>query len=81
MTGWPPGERERWPLRPAFARNPGWCPEGVNGKRVEVALMTGDLGRCDDNPMSPPGWAADGRGGACCALDGGIFNIDQYRVL
>ena len=78
---WTPADRERFPLQAGFARNPGRCPAEAEGKRVAVALMTGEPGRCDDNPMSPPGWAADGRFGCSWALDGSPFNIDQYRIL
>ncbi len=78
---WRPAEREQFPLRPGFRRNPGRCPDEAVGKRVLVAQMTGELGRADDNPMSPAGWAADGRGGCAWTLDGSPWNIDQYRVI
>lgn len=77
---WTPADRERFPLRPGFSRNPGWRPDEVAGKRIEPALMTGEIGSRDD-PSFPAGWAADGRGGCSWVLDGSPFNIDQYRVL
>lgn len=61
--------------------NPGHLPTEAIGKRVRVRLANGRDGRSDDNPMSPPGWAADGRGGCSWALTGSPFDIAEYEVL
>lgn len=39
--------------------NPGYLPREAKGKRVRVELANGRMGSTDNNPMSPPGWAAD----------------------
>ena len=62
-------------------RNPGHLPEGAEGRRVRVVLANGRPGRSDDNPMSPPGWAADGRGGCRWTLLGDPFDIAYYEVI
>lgn len=64
MSGWRP--------------NPGRCPADAKGKRVNVRLRNGSIGRCDDNPMSPAGWAAD----TCSwVLDEHPFAIVEYEVV
>lgn len=61
--------------------NPGYLPEEAAGKRVRVRLAHGGMGSCDDNPMSPPGWAADGRGGCRWVIDGRPHDIAEYEVI
>jgi hypothetical protein len=39
--------------------NPGFRPREARGKRVWILLNNGFEPSYDDNPMSPPGWAAD----------------------
>ena len=62
-------------------RNPGHLPSDAIGKRVRVRLAHGGIGACDDNPMSPPGWAADGRTGCRWTRTGQPFDIDFYEVI
>lgn len=62
--------------------NPGHCPREAKGKRVRVLLNHGEEARYDDNPMSPPGWAADGKGGSKWDLDPDYpFAIKAYIVI
>lgn len=61
--------------------NPGYCPADAEGKRVRAWLAHGREGSCDDNPMSPPGWAADGRTGCNWAITGSQFDIAFYQVI
>lgn len=61
--------------------NPGHLPPEAIGRRVRVRLANGELGRTDDNPMSPPGWAADGRGGCRWDLAGRPHDIAEYEVI
>lgn len=61
--------------------NPGHLPPDAIGKRVRVRLAHGGIGRCDDNPMSPPGWAADGQGGCRWTLAGHPYDIAEYEVV
>lgn len=61
--------------------NPGYLPPEASGRRVRVRLANGEIGRTDDNPMSPPGWAADGRGGCRWDYSGSAFDIVEYQVL
>lgn len=61
--------------------NPGYCPAEAEGKRVRVWLGHGREGAYDDNPMSPPGWAADGRTGCNWAITGSPFDIAFYQVI
>ena len=61
--------------------NPGHLPEEAIGKRVRVRLSNGSIGASDPNPMSPPGWAADGRGGCRWSRIGSPFDIVEYEVL
>ncbi|CAN5574901.1 hypothetical protein BH10PSE14_BH10PSE14_06460 [soil metagenome] len=61
--------------------NPGRLPEEARGKRVRVRLAHGGLGACNDNPMSPPGWAADGKGGCWWSITGSAFDIKEYEVI
>ena len=61
--------------------NPGHLPEEAIGKRVRVVMAHGRPGKADDNPMSPPGWAADGRGGCRWTLSGSRFDIAEYEVI
>ena len=61
--------------------NPGFCPPEAEGKRVVVRLAHGGIGKADDNPMSPPGWAADGKGGCRWSLTGHPFDIAEFEVL
>jgi len=51
------------------------------GKRVRVQLAHGGIGRIDDNPMSRPGWAADGKGGCNWRRTGSPFDIDYFEVI
>jgi hypothetical protein len=44
---------------PKWRPNPGQRPREAKGKRVRVLLLHGRAVTYDDNPMSPPGWAAD----------------------
>jgi hypothetical protein len=44
-------------------------------------MAHGGIGRCDPNPMSPPGWAADGKGGCRWSLTGSPFDIAEYEVI
>ncbi|VVT20541.1 conserved hypothetical protein [Sphingomonas aurantiaca] len=62
-------------------RNPGHLPEEAAGKRVRVRLAHGRIGATDDNPMSPPGWAADGQGGCRWTHTGSPFDIAEYEVI
>jgi hypothetical protein len=61
--------------------NPGYCPAESEGKRVRVWLGNGRPGATDDNPMSPPGWPADGRGGCDWRLASHPFAIAFYEVI
>lgn len=61
--------------------NPGHCPPEAIGKRVRVLLENGRIGATDDNPMSPPGWAADGKGGCDWRTRGHPFAIARYEVI
>ncbi|WP_425230233.1 hypothetical protein [Sphingomonas sp.] len=61
--------------------NPGHCPAEAEGKRVRVRLAHGGIGDCDPNPMSPPGWAADGRNGCRWSLTGSPYDIAEYEVI
>ena len=65
----------------AFRANPGRLPADAIGRRVRVRLAHGGLGACDPNPMSPPGWAADGKGGCSWAKTGSPFDIAEYEVI
>ena len=65
----------------AFHRNHGFCPDQAAGKRVRVILADGRTGKCDDNPMSPPGWPADGRDGCRWSITGSPFDIAEYEVI
>lgn len=64
-----------------MTRNPGHLPSDAVGKRVHVVLAHGGRGRTDDNPTSPPGWAADGRQGCRWTRTGCRFDIDYYEVI
>ena len=66
---------------PGMKPNPGYCPREAEGKRVRVQLVHGGIGKCDDNPMSPPGWPADGRQGCCWAFRDSEFDIAFYEVI
>lgn len=61
--------------------NPGHLPPAAIGKRVRVRLAHGGLGACDENPTSPPGWAADGRGGCRWEITGDRFDIAEFEVI
>lgn len=61
--------------------NPGHLPEEAIGKRVRVLLANGEPGRTDNNPMSPPDWAADGRGGCRWSIEGHPHDIAEFEVL
>lgn len=61
--------------------NPGDLPPEAIGKRVLVRLGHGGIGRADPNPMSPPGWAADGRGGCRWTRIGSPFDIAEHEVI
>jgi hypothetical protein len=62
-------------------RNPGRLPDEAIGKRVRVILAHGGEGAVDPNPMSPPGWAADGKGGCRWSRTGCRFDIEFYEVI
>lgn len=64
-----------------FRPNPGHVPADAIGKRVRVRLAHGGIGATDDNPMSPPGWAADGKGACSWEKRGTPFDIAEYEVL
>lgn len=61
--------------------NPGHLPDEAIGQRVRVKLAHGGMGACDQNPMSPPGWAADGRGGCRWSITGSPFDIAEFEVI
>ena len=61
--------------------NTGKVPRGARGKRVRVVLVGGGEGRYDENPMTPPGWAADGKGGCRWTLTESEFDIAWYLIL
>lgn len=67
--------------------NPGRCPEEAVGKRVRVVLRkdaaTMEEPKYDDrwNPMSPPGWAADGKNGCKWSKTGHPFDIAFFEVI
>ena len=61
--------------------NPGYCPAEAAGKRIHARLAHGGTGRADDNLMSPPGWAADGKGGCNWRRTGSLFDIAEYEVI
>ncbi len=61
--------------------NPGHCPAEAEGKRVRVRLAHGGIGHTDPNPMSPPGWPADGRFGCRWTITGSRFDIAEYEVI
>jgi hypothetical protein len=68
---------ERW------VDNPGYQPKETRGKRVRVELEHGGEPIYDDhfNPMSPPGWAADGKGGCNWTKSDPPFAFDIKRYL
>jgi len=61
--------------------NPGHLPPEAIGKRVIVRLEHGGIGKADPNPMSPPGWAADGRTGCRWTRTGSPYDIAEYEVI
>jgi hypothetical protein len=61
--------------------NPGYCPHEATGKRIRARLANGQIGKSDDNVMSPPGWAADGKHGCRWSLSDHPFDIAEYEVL
>jgi hypothetical protein len=61
--------------------NPGFLPDEAIGKRVRVRLAHGGIGSCDTSPMSPRGWAADGKGGCRWSITGSPFDIKEYEVI
>ena len=65
----------------AMRRNPGHLSVEAQGKRVRVRLRHGGIGSSDVSPMSPPGWAADGRHGCRWTLTGHPFDIVEYEVV
>lgn len=69
--------KDEWKLN-----STGEVPRGAKGKRVRVILLgTGEEPRYDDNPMSPMGWAADGKGGCRWTSTGDPFDITHYKIL
>jgi len=62
-------------------RNPGHLPSEAIGKRVRVKLEHVGKGATDPNPMSPLGWAADGKGGCNWRRSGNPFDIAEYEVI
>lgn len=69
--------------REGWKKNPGRCPEEAKGKRVRVILAHGDEPKYDSEwqPMSKPGWPADGKGGCVWSKRGIDQDIEWYRVL
>lgn len=64
--------------------NPGKLPRGAKGKRVRVVLERDRETMTEPtyNPMSPPGWAADGKGGCNWSIrKDWPFNIAFYQVI
>lgn len=61
--------------------NPGYLPADAVGKRIRTRLAHGGIGACDDGTTSPPGWAADGRGGCRWTITGSPFDIKEYEVI
>ncbi|MEP9402063.1 hypothetical protein [Sphingomonas sp. VNH70] len=61
--------------------NPGHLPQDAIGKRVRVLLANGREGSTDPNPMTPSGWAADGKNGCRWSLTGSPFDIAEYEVI
>jgi hypothetical protein len=61
--------------------NPGYLPVEAIGKRVRVRLAHGGLGATDANPMSPPGWAADGKGACRWSITGQPHDIREFEVI
>jgi hypothetical protein len=61
--------------------NPGYLPSEAIGKRVRVELVHGGIGATDANPMSPPGWAADGKAGCNWRRTGSPFDIAKFEVI
>lgn len=68
---------------PRFKPNPGRCPRAAKGKRVVVMLNNGSI--CGEEPLSPvtpAGWAADGKHGCNWEIDPDWpFAIRGYYVL
>lgn len=67
---------------PVWKPNRGRCPEEAKGKRVAVRLANGN--ECDPSPVtttSPPGWAADDKGGCRWTITGHPYDIKEYRIL
>lgn len=65
-----------------WKENPGHCPPRARGKRVRVILEHGREASYDVNPMSPPGWAADGKGGCHWGKRNGFaYDIAWYLIL
>lgn len=57
-------------------------PERAAGKRVVVELRDGSIqGEKPVTPVSPAGWAADGRNGCRWTLTGSRADIMRYRIL
>lgn len=67
--------------------NPGHCPEEARGRRVRVVLekdrATMEQPKYDShwNPMSKPGWAADGKGGCRWSRTRSPFDIAFFEVI
>lgn len=62
--------------------NPGHCPDEAIGKRVIVRLVEGSVcGRDPVSPITPKGWAADGRHGCRWTITGHPFDIAEYEVI
>lgn len=62
--------------------NPGKCPPEAKDKRVIVRLANGNIcGREQVTPVSPIGWAADGRQACRWTLTGHPFDIVEYEVV
>lgn len=66
---------------PGWSRNAGRRPPNSAGKRALVILATGKEPRYDDNPMSPPGWAVDGKGAARWTITGDPWDIVFYKLI
>ena len=68
---------------PTWKPNPGHCPREAKGKRVVVRLNNGNVcGEESVTPVTPPGWAADGKLGCDWTIDRQYsFAIAEYYVL
>jgi hypothetical protein len=70
---------------PKWRQNEGYpsgkIPKGTRGKRVQVVMANGQMGKESGVSTAPPGWAADGKGGCRWTLAGSPFDIAWFLVL